>query len=144
MSWLISCATALTATILLLLGCGRSEPAWTDLPSSSGTLYTASIRTYGSDYADKPFNVQVRSKTQPGLASTAVRASQCKNVRILPRPDYIYFFYEELGLAGFSSFQYDASLPRPFLCDLRHTFCRNMLRAALSAKEPVSVVCSHS
>ena len=144
MSRLILCVTTLAATILLLSGCGRSEHAWTDLPSSPEMSYTASIRTYGSDYADKPFDVQVKSKIPPRHENVVLRAIQCKNVRILPKADYIYIFYDELVLAGYSSNQFDASLPRPFLCDVRHTFCGNMLKAAVSAKEPVSIACSHS
>mgnify|MGYP001293784001 CR=1 FL=1 len=129
---------------LLLGGCGQNEPRWADLPSSSQKGYTASVKTFGGAYADHPFEVWVESKSLPGHKNVILRASQCKNVKILPREDFIYVFYDELVLAGFSSNQFDGSLPRPFLCDIRHNFCGDMLRAAVRANESISAVCSYS
>lgn len=140
---LIPARVALVATVLSLTSCGRNEPAWTDLPAPSEVPFTVSLRTYGGGHADRPFDLRVSSKTAAGMESTVVRSSQCKNVRVLPRRDYIYIFYDELGLSGYSSFQYDASLPRPFLCDLRNRFCSELLQAAVSAKERVSSACSY-
>lgn len=132
------------AAVLLTAGCGQNEPSWIDIPSSTEEAYATSIKTYGGDHADRPFDIKVRGKKLPNFENIVLRASQCKNVRILPRQDYIYIFYDELVLAGYSSNKFDSSLPRPFLCDIRHKFCDDLLKAAISAGEPVSSVCTYS
>ena len=143
MSRLVRSFAALLVLMLINAGCGQNEPPWVDLPSSAEEAYVTSVKTYGGDHADRPFEIRVRSKNPPGHENIVLRASQCKNVWILPRQDYIYIFYDELILEGYSSNQFDASLPRPFLCDIRHKFCDNLMRTAVSASEPLSKVCSY-
>lgn len=144
MSRLILHRVALSAAALLLATCGRNEPSWVNLTSDQNLPYTVSIKTYGGDEADKPFDIKLSSKRAQGIESTIILTSQCKNVRVLPRRDYFYIFYDELALRGYSAFRYDASLPRPFLCDLRHQFCSELLRTAISGKESVSSACSYA
>ena len=144
MSRLISYGTALAAIIFLIASCWRNEPAWNDVPSPPDLMYKISIRTYGGGYADKPFDIKISSKMPLRHESTVVQTDQCKNVKILARRDYVYIFYDELALNGFSSFQYHNSLPRPFLCDVRHQFCRSLLQVAEKNREPVYSVCTYS
>lgn len=71
-------------------------------------------------------------------------AEQCKNVEVAQTKDNLFIFYDELVLNGFSSTRYDPSLPRPFLCDMQHPFCRATLATIVAAKGVVSKVCSYS
>lgn len=140
---LILNGAALSAATLLLTACGQSEPNWVALASDPSLPYTASIKTYGGDEADRPFDIKLSSKTARGVESTIIQTSQCKNVRVLPRHDYFYIFYDELALRGYSAFRYDSSLPRPFLCDQRQEFCGFVLQRAVAAKEPITEACSY-
>lgn len=141
---LTSHSTILMA-FLSLAGCGGSGPPWKKLPSSSDQPYEVSIRTFKDGaYADQPFHVRVVSKGTKVSEITLMRASQCKNVKILQRPDFLFIFYDELGLNSFLSSQFNASMPRPFLCPLQHEFCRNTLKAAVNGREAVSAICTHS
>jgi hypothetical protein len=130
---------------LLPAGCGRDGPAWKQLPASPDQAYEVSVRTFKDGaYADQPFHLRIRSRRPPGHEIRVLAASQCENVKILQTPDYLYVFYDELALGGFSSSQFAESMPRPFLCDLRHAFCNARLDAALGAKETVSDVCTYT
>lgn len=128
---------------ILLFGCGRKPSEWVYISSSPDSQYTTSVRSHGSDYADRPFDIRVQSKRAPYHENFILSASQCSNVRILPKRDFIYFFYDELVLTGFSSFQFDRSLPRPIMCDLKLKTCQDMLESAFKANEAISPICSH-
>lgn len=144
MSRLTLCVTSLIL-VLLLASCERNEPPWKKLPSSSSQSYEVSIRTFkDGEYADQPFHVRVISKDPRASEIGVMKAQQCKNVNILQGQDFLYFFYEELSLSGFSSSKFSAAMPRPFLCPLQHEFCRNMLKGAISEREMVASACSYS
>lgn len=143
MSKLTSRAAALTVAILLV-GCGQNDRPWVDLPTSPNAGYITSVKTYGGDDAVRPFDVRVKSKTAPFRKSNVFQASQCKNVDILPRANDLYVFYDELVVTEYHNSRFDGTLPRPFLCDIRHKFCSDLLQAAISAKEPVFSVCTSS
>lgn len=128
MPWLIRCGTALMA-IALFASCGRNEPPWNKLPSAGDQPYEVRIRTYrDGDYADQPFHLRVISRGSRQSEIRVMAARQCKNVNILQENGFLYLFYEELSLGGFSSSQYNVAMPRPFLCPLQHEFCRVSLR----------------
>lgn len=135
-------ATAILSSALV--ACGDSKPAWTTLPSASGSTYQVSFRTYkDGSYADQPFELRTTSKTGSSQAGQVLSAEQCKNVKVAQTKDNLFIFYDELVLKGFSSTRYDSSLPRPFLCDMRHPFCRTTLATIVAAKGVVSNICSY-
>jgi hypothetical protein len=130
---------------VVLVGCGGSKPAWVKLPSASGSSYQVSIRTYKDEgYADQPFELRTTSKNGSGQGGQILSAEQCKNVKIAQTKENLFIFYDEIVLRGFSSTRYDASLPRPFLCDMQHPFCRDTLAGIMVAKGVVSKICSYS
>jgi len=142
---LVLCAAALTAALLSLASCGGHEPPWKKLRTSSGQSYEVSVKTFKDGaYADQPFHLRIVSKRSPEDELKVLAAQQCKNVKVLQRPDYLYVFYEELGVNDFSTDQVVGSMPRPFLCPLQHEFCRNVLRTAEFGGEIVSAVCTSS
>lgn len=139
-------AFPIAAGVSLVLGaCGGSKPAWTALPSEKGAAYQVSLRTYhDGGYADQPFELQTTSKTGSGQGGQVLSAEQCKNVKVAQTKDNLFIFYDVLVLKGFSSTRYDASLPRPFLCDMQHPFCKETLATIEAAKGVVTKVCSYS
>lgn len=142
---LILSSAVTTGLSLLLVACGGGKPAWTTLPSASGSTYQVSLRTYeDGDYADQPFELRTTSKTGSGQGGQLLSAAQCRNVKVAQTKDNLFIFYDELVLKGFSSMRYDESLPRPFLCDMQHLFCRETLAKIVAAKGVVSKVCSYS
>lgn len=141
---ILSCILAVGLSSALV-ACEDSKPAWTTLPSASGSTYQVSVRTYKDDgYADQPFELQMASKTGSGQGGQVLSAEQCKNVSVAQTKDNLFVFYDELVLKGFSSTRYDSSLPRPFLCDMQHPFCRATLEKIMAEKGAVSKVCSYS
>ena len=141
----ILCCAALAAALLPVAACDRGGPPWKHLPSSAEQAYEIDLRTFKDGaYADQPFHLRIKSRRSPGVENRVMAASQCENVRILQGPDFLYIFYHELALSEFSSSKFYKSMPRPFLCDLRHPFCADRLKQALSAKERVLDICTYA
>jgi hypothetical protein len=132
------------AAYFSLSACYDDLAGWQKLPHASDSAYAIKFKSYDEGYADDAFAIRAVSIRPPGHENTLLRASQCKNVRIVQTIDTVYIFYDDIILAGFSSYKFNGSLPRPFLCDMRQAICKKELRNHLSRGAFVFQACSQA
>jgi hypothetical protein len=127
----------------LVASCKANERPWQTLPTNSSLSYQVDIVTFKEGgYADHPFKIRVSAKSNPGnRVHTVLSSSQCKNVRVIQKPDFLYFVYEEIVLHEFSNTQHDYGVPVPILCDAQHPFCRELL-VDVRPSLPATQVCT--
>ena len=108
-----------------LLACDRREAPALPLPGEMNAHYTILVRTYHGDYGDQPFELLVSTQHDLTEPARIFFAEQCRNVAVAQTPSLLYIFYDELAIRDFHSFSY-GSRPRPLLCDLAISQCRQM------------------
>lgn len=113
--------------LLLVAGCGGSEPPTATLPTERGVPYRVMLTTFHDGaYADQPFRLLLKADSSAGEPKNILQATQCKNVSVGQTADTLYVFYDDLAVSEFASFQYHANEPRVLLCDLHTSECRNI------------------
>ena len=113
---------ALGAVVAFLLsGCGARDVPARPLPGAADAPYTLSLKTYEDGHADQPFKLLISTPDEP--ARQVLFAEQCRNVVVAQTPRLLWVFYDELALKEFRSFNY-GQRPRPVLCDLAASHCR--------------------
>lgn len=136
-------AATLLFMYISLASCAENDAPWQEMRSPDELMYAVNIRTYDEGYADDPFDIRLRSKVSSVREATVFQSTQCKNVLLLPRQDYLYVFYEFIIVANYSSVQHHKSFPRVFFCDVSHQFCSDLLKDAIARKEPMSQACTY-
>jgi len=110
---------------VLLSGCGARDVPATPLPGAAGVPYTLLLKTYEDGHADQPFKLLVTTPDEPARQVQILFAEQCRNVVVAQTPRLLWVFYDELALREFGSFT-DSVRPRPVLCDLAASHCRQV------------------
>jgi hypothetical protein len=111
--------------VVLLSGCGARDVPATPLPGAADVPYTLSLKTYEDGHTDQPFKLLVSTPDEPARRVQILFAEQCRNVVVAQTPKLLWAFYDELALREFGSFT-NGVRPRPVLCDLAASHCRQV------------------
>lgn len=76
-------------------------------------------------------------------AKTVLRVEQCKNVSVAQAADKLYVCYDELTLAGFTSFEFYSSEPTILLHDQHASECSDARQRLARAGTKFFRVCSN-
>lgn len=130
--------------LLLIAGCGASEPSTVTLPTQGAIPYRVILKTFrDGDYADQPFHLLLKAERGNAEPRTILRAAQCKEVNVGQTPDTLFVFYRELALTSFASFQYDDNEPRIMLCDLHSPLCQSAHQELIRQGVNLAPVCTY-
>jgi hypothetical protein len=126
----------------LTVACSSNDEGWDEIAVDDSRDYRVQLKTYGSEYADKPFSVRITSRNDPLGVKNEFDTRQCRNVQLLATKDEVLFFYDKIVLDDFTNHRLPIHQPKMILCDLAFEPCAKRLEAVKANGATLVQLCS--